>query len=89
MNENKPRLIKIPWELVPRDKDDPQSWHKLDKGIWFRQPNSSVRTIHVQNWGINGLRLRHSADEDSACNCLVKIVPAHDHLISLIKKFIL
>ena len=60
VNETKPRLIKIPWELIPGDNENPLSWHKLDKGVWFKQPNSCVRTIFVQNWGINGPPLRDS-----------------------------
>ena len=57
VNETKPRLIKIPWELV---EDNPTSWQKIDKAIWFKQPESFVRIIYVHQWGINGPRLPHS-----------------------------
>ena len=54
-NETKPRLVKIPWELIPGDsKDEPGRYHKLDKDRWFQQPESDVRFIYFNRWGING-----------------------------------
>jgi len=60
VNETKPRLVKVPWKLIPGDEDDPVPWVEIDKDIWFKQPGSYVKTIFVQRWGINGSRLEHA-----------------------------
>jgi hypothetical protein len=54
VNETKPRLVKIPWELIPGDEDDPIPYQKLDKDIWFKHPDKFVRFIYFHRWGING-----------------------------------
>ena len=54
VNETKPRLVKIPWELIPGDEDEPGSWQKLDKDIWFKHTPKSVRDINFNRLGING-----------------------------------
>jgi hypothetical protein len=33
VNETKPRLVKVPWELIPGDEDDPGSYQRLDEHI--------------------------------------------------------
>jgi len=60
VNETKPRLVKIPWELIPGDEDDPVRYQKLDADIWFKQPQSSKRTLYFHQWGINGPELGYS-----------------------------
>ena len=75
VNETKPRLIKIPWDLIPGDEDDPTPWQKLDNSIWFKKPNSFVRTIYVHCWGINGPRLQHSLCFDYDDNSLINGLP--------------
>ena len=82
-NETKPRLVKIPWEFIPGDEDEPGSYHRLDKDIWFQQPERAVRYIHFNRWGINGsglgrgLCLMH--DDNSMINgsplnrCIVEV----------------
>ena len=56
-NETKPRLVKIPWELIPGDEDEPMPYQRLDDDIWFRHPKKFVRSIHFNRWGINGPEL--------------------------------
>jgi hypothetical protein len=59
VNESKPRLVKIPWQLLPADEfpDDPRSYHKLDKDIWFEHPDKFVRVLNFCRLGINGPEL--------------------------------
>ena len=57
VNETKPRLVKIPWELDLGDEDDPSQYHKLDTGVWFKNTDKFVRTIYLRRWGINGPEL--------------------------------
>jgi hypothetical protein len=62
VNETKPRLVKIPWKLIPGDEDDPTPYKKLDTDIWFKQHTNksvrpSVRDQFVHQWGINGPEL--------------------------------
>ena len=60
-NETKPRLVKIPWKLIPGDENDPTgSYHELDTDIWFKQPETCVRNIYFNRWGINGPELGRS-----------------------------
>jgi len=60
MNETNPRLIKIPWELIPADESEPTSYQKLDKDIWFKQADTACRPNYVQRLGKNGPKLEHS-----------------------------
>jgi hypothetical protein len=85
VNETKPRLIKIPWELIPGDKDDPTPWQKLDNSIWFKKPNSFVRTIYVHRWGINGPRLQHSLCFEYDDNSLINGLPLNRCVESVTK----
>ena len=57
VNETKPRLVKIPWELDLGDDDDPSQYHKLDTDVWFKRPNKAVRPLYFNRWGINGSEL--------------------------------
>jgi hypothetical protein len=63
VNETKPRLVKIPWEFDGEEEGAWATYHKLDKGIWFKKADSFVRTLSVHpflcflyddNFGING-----------------------------------
>jgi len=56
-NETKPRIVKIPWTLIPGDEDDPSPYQELDRDIWFRQPDKFVRSMNFNRWGINGAEL--------------------------------
>jgi len=51
-NETKPRLVKIPWKLIPED-EYAGSYHKLDTDIWFKHPDKFVRTMFFHRLGIN------------------------------------
>ncbi|KAF8266593.1 hypothetical protein EI94DRAFT_1701620 [Lactarius quietus] len=44
VNETKPRLVKIPWQMT-QDEDDPTPWQNIDIDSWFK---------HTDRWGING-----------------------------------
>jgi len=57
VDETKPRLIKIPWTLIPGDEDDPGSYQRLEREIWFKHPDKCIRYIHFNRWGINGAGL--------------------------------
>jgi hypothetical protein len=54
MNETKPRLVKIPWKLIPGDEHEPRSYQRLDKDVWFKHTDKSMRDIPFNRWGING-----------------------------------
>jgi hypothetical protein len=54
VNETKPRLVKIPWELMSGDEDDPMKYQRLDTDIWFKHTNKVVRPLYFNRWGING-----------------------------------
>ena len=57
VNETRPRLVKVPWVLVPGDEDDPGGYHKLEKDVWFKQTDKSVRDVCFYRRGINGPEL--------------------------------
>jgi hypothetical protein len=52
-DETKPRLVKIPWKLIPPDDDEPGSYHNLDTDIWFKHPEKFIRTMFFHQLGIN------------------------------------
>jgi len=54
VNETKPRLVKIPWELAHSDEDYPLPYHKIDTDTWFKHSNKDVRPLFFNRWGING-----------------------------------
>ncbi|KAF8803268.1 hypothetical protein BYT27DRAFT_7145292 [Phlegmacium glaucopus] len=57
VNETKPRLVKIPWELVLGDEYEPGQYQKLDTDIWFKHTNKAVKALYFDRWGINGPEL--------------------------------
>jgi hypothetical protein len=59
VNETKPRLVKIPWKLIPRNEQELGSYQKFDMDIWFKHTFKAARQLYFQ-WGINGLELGHT-----------------------------
>ena len=59
VNETKPRLVKIPWKLIPGNDDDPGSYQRLDPNVWFKHPNTAVRYKYFNQLGSNGPALEH------------------------------
>ena len=57
MNETKPRLVKIPWKLIPASEDDPMPYQTLDTDVWFKHKYKSMRDLAFNRWGINGPEL--------------------------------
>ena len=57
-NETKPRLVKIPWELIPWDEDEQSPpYQSLDEDIWFKHTPKFLRNINFDRCGINGPEL--------------------------------
>ena len=58
VDETKPRLVKIPWELKRAGEDDPTTQYQdLDTDIWFKHVDKDVRALDFHRWGINGPEL--------------------------------
>ena len=82
-NETKPRLVKIPWVLVPGNEYDPGQFHRLDTDVWFKQAKKFVKSVHFNQLGINGPALGRGLcfryDDNFAINgsplnrCIVEI----------------
>ena len=47
VDETKPRLVKIPWKLVPGRGEDkkPGPYHELDTDVWFKHIDKDVKHI--------------------------------------------
>ena len=53
VNETKPRLVKIPWELILGEEDEPP-FQRLDTDIWFKHKDKFVRHQYFRHLEING-----------------------------------
>ncbi|KAK0200547.1 hypothetical protein DFS33DRAFT_165656 [Desarmillaria ectypa] len=53
VNENKPRVIKLPWSYGPVDEDEPGRWQRLEREPWFGGEDCCAYTS-VQTFGANG-----------------------------------
>ncbi|KAF8904716.1 hypothetical protein CPB84DRAFT_1772643 [Gymnopilus junonius] len=81
VNETKPRLVKVPWELSRVSEDDVQ-YQKLDTDVWFKQ-DAAVRPLYFHRLGINGPQLGRALcfkyDDDFSINgsplnrCIVNV----------------
>ena len=54
MDESKPRLVKVPWKLVPGEDDYDPPWRSPVTDIWFKYTDKFVKPLYFHRWGING-----------------------------------
>ena len=83
VNETKPRLVKIPWKLIPGDEYEPMPYQRLDTDIWFKHTPKCVRNRLIRQLGINGPELgrtltfiyddNFSINESPLNHCVVEV----------------